>query len=220
MIIRFIFDILKQNRYAVLPTLKSLIIHYKYYRNLQRNLSSCKIYQDIKNQNNDYSNFLNELSNEDYEIFTLLFKNKIEDFLSEIKLESCLMLDKKIGISQVGHNTIYYNRPPFVFWTTGKATFYLPTKRDMVNKITIEILSIPPIKVSIGFENEIIKEINISALSTKKIEFDIIPSKILRNISEIFVATDKLWFPNMVSTEFERSVTLGIGIKSIQVHNG
>ena len=210
---------MKQNRYSLPATLKSLIVHYRYYKNLQKNLASGKIYQDIKNQNNDYSNFLNKLSEEDFKLFTTLLKDKIVSFLSGKKLESYLKLDKKIGISQVGNNTIYYDVPPFVFWTTGRATFYLPTKRNTINRITVEIVSIPPIKVSVGFENEIIKECEISALSTKKIKFDIIPSKILKDVSEIFVVTDKLWFPNMVNTEFEKSVRLGIGIKSIQINN-
>jgi len=196
--------------------IRKLVGLVKKYNNLQEGLSSGKIYHELKNQNSELIDVIDKLSKNDLGLIDKLFKNDVIEFLKTKKLRSFLDFDKRIDSQQIGYNTIYIDKPIIGLWTTGKATFYIPTKKNLKNKISIEFHSVPPLKVSIGFENQIVKTCQMKKLSTKKIDFILSPSKINNDVSEIFVTTDRLWLPNVLRGE-KKIIALGIAIKSIEV---
>ncbi len=172
-----------------------------------------KVYHNLKEQNSDISNFMKMISREDFELLDTLFVSDVKNFLAKKGIQVNIIPSEKLGISQVGFNTINVENPES-FWTTGKATFFLPTKKNATNNITIQIASIPETNVIFGFENEIIKKIKMSRLSEKKVKISIKPDKIKNDISKIFITTDKFWKPDVLQNK-NAKVVFGIRIDSI-----
>lgn len=215
MITRVILEILNQdgNFLKKLTVLKEFL---KYYNNFRKGLADGRIYHKLELQNPKVNEIFEKLSPEDLNLLDKLFKKDIENFLERKKLKTSIDFDNRFNASQIGFNTIYLDKPIKGLWTTGMATFYLPTKKEFRNKFTLELRSIPPIIVNVGFERKNMKTVSIDKLTTKKIEFVVEPTQITKQISEIFITTDKLWLPNIV-LEVNKSVTLGIGVKAISV---
>ena len=174
-----------------------------------------KVYHNLDEQDSDVSNFLKMLSKEDSKLLETLFESDVKNFLMRKKTQTKILPSEKLGMHQVGFNTINVENPES-FWTTGKATFFLPTKKNATNNITIQIASIPETNVIFGFDNKIIKKIKMSRLSEKKVKISIKPIKIKNDISEIFITTDKLWKPDVLQNQ-NAKVVFGIRIDSIMI---
>ena len=71
-------------------------------------------------------------------------------------------------------------------------------------------------KVILGFENDIVKELTLPKVSEKTISFSIEPSKIQSNVSKIFITTDKLWKPDVLRNQTPK-VVFGVRIDSIKI---
>lgn len=196
--------------------IKAIYRLIKHYFNLQRGLRTGKIYHSVPTQHKDLQNLFEKLTNSDLQLFKILFKENMESFLKKNPLLTNLDFDKKIGLSQIGYNCIYVSEPLPGFWTTGRSTFYIPTKKGMRNKIILNMLSIAPLGVTIGFEDSILETVKMSTLETKRTKIEIELSKITRDVSEIFINTDRLWNPGLV-TGTSDSIRVGICIKSIHV---
>ena len=199
-----------------LQKLKELVKFVKYYKNFSRGVASGKIYHQFKVQNPQIIELIDQLKPEDMELIDKLFKKDIQNFLGNKKLKSHLDFDKKIGLDQIGYNTMYVDKPITGLWTTGKATFFIPTKKESRNKVSIEFQSIAPIQVTIGFEKKDVKNFNMVKLATKKVYFVIEQTQIKNKVSEISISTDKLWLPSVV-LGVDDSVKLGVSLKSIDV---
>ncbi|GEM_PF-3970011 len=217
MILNVIFNTLKHKDSSIFHVIKKLFSYVSYYYNLNRGIYSNKIYHNIENQNKEYIDFIQSLKKEDFELFDRLFSKDIKKFLSKTRLLEKLEFDKKIGLSQVGYNTIFIDEPNFGLWTTGRATFYIPTKKEKINKIVIELFAVPPLKVTIGLENLDLQTIEMKKLSKKKIEILVESPIVTDTISELFVNTDVLWYPEILRSS-TKTVTVGICIKSIHVY--
>ncbi len=172
-----------------------------------------KAYHNLDEQDSDVSNFLKMLSKEDSKLLETLFESDVKNFLMRKKTQTKILPSEKLGMHQVGFNTINVENPES-FWTTGKATFFLPTKKNATNNITIQIASIPETNVIFGFDNKIIKKIKMSRLSEKKVKLSIKPDEIKNDISKIFITTDKFWKPDVLQNKNAR-VVFGIRIDSI-----
>ncbi|MDH3618375.1 MAG: hypothetical protein OEM89_06590 [Nitrosopumilus sp.] len=199
-----------------LKKIQAILKLAKYYNNLKKGIRSKTIYFDLENQNSDLSNFLEKLESTDISLTNKLFKEESIEFLKKIDLKKHIDLDKKIGVEQIGFNTIFVEKSISGFWTTGRANFFIPTEKKLINKITIEIQSIVPLDVTVGFEDTPIKRVQMSELSTKQIELIIKPTQITDVISEIYINTDRLWLPNVI-LDTDKTVALGVGVKSINV---
>ena len=199
-----------------LKKIQAILKLAKYYNNLKKGIRSKTIYFDLENQNSDLSNFLEKLESTDISLTNKLFKEESIEFLKKIDLKKHIDLDKKIGVEQIGFNTIFVEKSISAFWTTGRANFFIPTEKKLINKITIEIQSIVPLDVTVGFEDTPIKRVQMSELSTKQIELIIKPTQITDVISEIYINTDRLWLPNVI-LDTDKTVALGVGVKSINV---
>jgi len=215
LISKIIQNALKQED-SLLGKFKAITKLLSFYNNLSKGLTSGKIYHTKIKQNPLVSEIINTLREDDLKLLDLLFKKDIVDFLSTKKLKSHLDFEQKINSTQIGFNTIFIEKPISDLWTTGKATFYIPTKKEFSNKVSIKFHSIPPIQVMIEFEKKNVKTFNIQKLSTKEVSFVLEPSMITNTVSEISIATDKLWLPNVV-LGVKESMTLGICVKSIDV---
>ena len=188
-------------------------MHYNCLRSRKFN----KIYHDLKEQNIDINNFFKMQSKDDLSLLDSLFSSDVKQFLNKNNLQADIIPSKKIGMHQVGFNTIYVENPDS-FWTTGKATFFVPTKPKMAHDLIVEVSSVPEINVIIGLENEIIQEIIVPKFSEKKIQISLPSSKIKNNISKIFISTDKLWKPDILQNK-KPKVVFGIRIDSIRIKN-
>lgn len=188
----------------------------KYYYNFQKSLKLKKIYHNIEVQNKDFKDLISELSKEDYEFLDSLFVSDVKKFLDKSKIQANILSSKKSGITQVGFNTIYAEEVNS-FWTTGYATFFLPTKKNATNNITMEISSVPKTNVIIGIENEKIYEIKMPKFTEKKIKFSLESSKIKNHISKFFITTDVLWMPDVLRNQ-KPKIVFGIRVDSIKVH--
>ena len=215
MITKILIDTLKGNG-NFLEKLQKLFELLKFRNNLNRGIKSGNIYHELKSQNPNLSEMIGNLSNEDIVLIDNLFKKDVKNFLQKKQLENNLNFDKRTTSKQIGFNTIYIDEPTSGLWTTGIATFFIPTKIGVKNKVSIEFRSIVPLKVIIGFEKIEITNFNIKKLSTKKFDFFIEPSKIVNSVSELFIATDRLWLPSVILGH-DDLITIGIGIKSIIV---
>jgi hypothetical protein len=198
--------------------LKYYLTFQKYYfnfknRRIEERLKS--IYHNLTEQNIEVNNFLKELSTKDFELLDSLFVSDVKKLLFKNKILTNIIPSKKLGLNQVGFNTIYVEKPDS-FWTTGHATFFLPTQKNTVNNITVQIACVPEMNVTFGFENEIVTEIKISKFSEKTIRFSIDPSKIKNDVSKIFITTDKLWKPDVLRNQTAK-VVFGIRIDSIKI---
>jgi len=212
---KILFDVMGKEK-TFQNKIKKLFLLIKYYNSLNKGISSGHIFHKIKNQDPTITQLFEKFTKQDNELVEKLFQKDVKEFFQRVKLKNHLDFDKKIGFDQVGINTIYVNNPIAGLWTTGKATFYIPTKKDFNNKVSLELESIPPVKVTIGLENEKIKTLNMPKMSKKKVEFVVESSSNTNSITELFVSTDKLWFPSVI-LENEESVTIGICVKTIDV---
>lgn len=217
MILNVIFDTLKHRDSSIFYVIKKLFSYASYYYNLNHGICSNKIYHNIENQNKEYINFLHGLKKEDFELFDILFNKNIKKFLSETRPLEKLEFDKKIGLSQVGYNTMFIDEPNFGLWTTGRATFYIPTKKEKINRIIVELFAVPPVKVTVGLENFVLQTVEMKKLSKKNIEILVKSPIVTDTISELFVNTDVLWYPEILRSSM-KTVTVGISIRSIQVY--
>ncbi len=211
-----IYSIFKNKDSSIFNEIKKLLSYIRYYNNLNYGIRSNKIYHKIENQNEEYDNFLKNLKKEDLNLFDKLFRIDIKDFLSKSNLLEKLEFDRKIGLSQVGYNTIFVKEPNFGLWTTGRATFFIPTKKEKINRIVVELFTIPPLTVTVGLENLPLQTTRMKKLSKRKIEIQVKSSIITDMVSELFVNTDTLWYPDIVYGNKE-TVTLGVCVKSIKV---
>lgn len=215
MITKIISDILKQDK-NFLKKIKRICLLIKYYKNLQNGISSGKIYHNIKQQNHELSSLINRLKQEDFELIQQLFTRDVKEFLSSKELQSFIEFDKRTCSNQIGSNTIYVEKPTNGLWTTGRATFYIPTKRELTNKVSITLESITPVNVTIGYENKQVINVSMKKLTKKKVDFIIPLSEIKNLVSEIFITTDKLWHPEQIIMT-KKSSMLGICVRSISV---
>jgi len=151
MILKILNDIIKQND-GFFKKINVLLSFVKYYKNFQKGIKSEKIYHNLKEQDPIAEDFFNGFSNDNNILMKKLFKEEIIEFLKQKNLTKNIDFDKKIGLEQVSHNIIYIDEPISGLWTTGRASFFVPTKKGLNNKILVEIRSIPPLRVTIGFE--------------------------------------------------------------------
>jgi len=212
---KFIIDSLKKEE-PFKVKLDTLIHHFKHYRNLSIGIKSKQIYHKKEIQNKKFSVLLNGFDESDWKIIKSLQKENIVNFLQKNELLKELEFDKKIGFDQVGINTIFVGKPVVGLWTTGKANFFLPTKKNCLNTILIEITSVPPLNVKIGFEGQTLKTIKMPKLTTKTIEIKISPKDITRMVSEIFIMTDNLWYPKVILGTTD-SILVGVKVNKIKI---
>ncbi|HSB57695.1 MAG TPA: hypothetical protein VLD38_07800 [Nitrosopumilaceae archaeon] len=215
MIIRTIRDILSE-KVSVVNRCKNLIKFGRYYKNLLVGISSGEVYHELENQNQILLGLTHDLTQKDLDLIDILFRKDVKAFLEKRKLETHLDFSKKFVTNQIGYNTIYIDKPTAGLWTTGIATFFIPTKIGLTNKIIIEFSSVPPMTVSLGFEKKIWQNIRLKKLETKKVELIIKSQEVEKPISEIFITTDRLWLPSKI-LQVEDSVALGILVKSVNV---
>jgi len=136
----------------------------KTYLNFSRKIN--KVYHNLEEQDLEVNNFLKKLSKDDLDFLDSLFESDVKKFLNKNKIQTNIIPSEKLGIHQIGFNFIYVENPDSL-WTTGNATFFLPTKKNATNNLIIEIASVPDINVIFGFENEIVKEIKMHRFSEK-----------------------------------------------------
>ena len=207
-------DTSEQNR-NFLEKLTQLFHLLKFYKNFRKGLSSKEIFHELPTQNQHITAIVNNLQ-KDSKLIDKLFTTDVKKFLNTQKLEKNIDFDKRKNSIQIGLNTIYVDKPISGLWTTGMATFYIPTRTDLNNNLSITLRSITPLKVDIGFNKIKLKTLFMPKLSTKTVDLHIPSQKINESVSEIFISTDKLWLPNIILGT-KKSLTLGIGIKSISV---
>lgn len=215
MIGKFIIDSFKKEKPFKIKV-KTAISFLKYYNNLTKALKSNQIYHNLESQNENFSDLLDCLKKDDLDFIQSTFKRNMIEFLKKNKLQTFLEFDKKTGFEQIGFNTIFVGNPVVGLWTTGKSTFFLPTKKDSHNKIIFEITSVPPLEVRVGFEGKEMKRIQMQKLSTKTLEFDITPNQVSDVVSEVFISTDKLWYPKFLLGTND-SILVGIKVNSIKI---
>ncbi len=215
MIIKTIIQALEKEK-GFTSKIKSLIQFLRYYNNLQKGIRTKQIYHSAHSQNPDCELLFNKIQSNDKKLLKTLFNDEVESFLLENKLESKLDFSKRSGMIQIGFNSIFIEKLSPGIWTTGKAVLFIPTKIGVSNKVVVELFSIPPLTVSIGINENKIKQVFMPKLTTKKVEIAIPLSDARKKISEINITTDKLWKPNVV-LEKNISIVVGVCIKSIQV---
>ena len=199
-----------------LKKIQAILKLTRYYNNLRKGIKSKTIYLNLTNQNSDLIDFLDKLENGDISLIKKLFREESIVFLKKRDLKKHIDLDNKIGIDQVGFNTVYVEKSILGFWTTGRANFFVPTEKKSTNRIVIEIQSIVPLGVTVGFEDTAIKTVQVSKLSAKQIEIIIQPTQITNDVSEVYIDTDRLWLPHLI-LDTNQTVALGVGIRSINV---
>lgn len=214
MISSFILNVLRKKDANIFEKLHELKKYYQYYRNLTNSLKDGTLYQNRGGENSSVEEFFQKIDESDVVLVRNYLVEDVKKFLKEIKIKSILNFRQPNDFIQVGFGAIFLTSPIASLWTTGKFTFYLPTKKGIDNNFKIDFLSIPPVKVEIGFEGNNEKKIEIGMLSTKSIELKIDSSKVKEDISEMYISTDNLWLSNKVINQ-EKSVLLGVGIKSI-----
>ena len=214
MISSFILNVLRKKDASIFEKLHELKKYYQYYRNLTNSLKDGTLYHRKEEQNSSLEELIQKTSELDFALVRNFLVEDVKKFLKGIKIKSTLNFSQPNDFIQVGFGAIFLTHPINSLWTTGKFTFYLPTKKGIDNNFKIEFFSIPPVKVEIGFEGNNEKKIEIGMLSTKSIELKIDSSKIKEDISEMYITTDNLWLSNKVIIQ-EKSVLLGVGIKSI-----
>lgn len=215
MIGKFIVDSLKKEE-PFRVKVKTFIHYFKFYRNLSAGLKSKEIYHEKESQDKKFKELLLEFDENDWNLIETIQNENIVKFLQKNQLSKILDFDKKNGFDQVGINTIFVGKPVVGLWTTGKATFFLPTNNNSRNNLLIEITSVPPVNVTIGFDGKIVKKIKMPKLTTKIIEIKISSKDIKKTISEIFILADKLWYPKIVLGTRE-SILVGIKVNKIKI---
>jgi len=210
--LKIIHDFLNQDQ-SLVTKVRNLWNLIKYYNKLNNGINSGKIYHQTAS--NPVLNKIIDNLQEDSKLIDLLFHKDVKNFHKTKDLKTHLNFENRVGSNQIGLNSMYIEKPIRGLWTTGKATFYLPTKKGHKFCITIVLQSIPPLRVTIGIEKTDVKKILIQKLSTRKVTMVLSPSEIKDEVCEVFVTTDKLWLPNQIM-KGEKSTTLGICVKSIE----
>jgi len=215
LLIRVLKEILKQDG-DVNSKIKKLIQFKKFYRNLNEGIKNRSIFHYCKNQNIELEELISRLNREDIDLINKLFKYDVKEFLKKNNLSKSLNFQKRKFSNQIGINTIFVETPLIGLWTTGKSTFYVPTKINHDHKIMIEMQSIPPLNCEVEFDGKMVHNENFSKLTTKKINLFISSLDVVDSVSEISINTDKLWLPNVI-LGINQSVKIGIKINSILV---
>jgi len=172
LIFKIIQDVLKSEG-SLSKKLKELPAYIKYFNNLNQGIKSGSIYHQPKIQNTDVVEFLNKITDDDRNLIGDLFKNDVEEFLAKKNLKSFLDLKNGKDSLQIGLNTIFIEKPVRGLWTTGISSFYLPTKKETKNQVSVELNSIAPLLVTIWFNSQKVKTMNMPKLSDRKIVFEI-----------------------------------------------
>jgi len=209
-----IFKILKGKKPIVKKGV-TLLKFLKYYIKLQYAINTGTIYQQLRNQNKEFVNFVEKLTTDDLELINCLFTKDVKKYLENRVLANDLDFTKFNGVPQTGPNVINFRDIFQGAVTIGKATFYIPTKKGFEHQIMLEILNFVPLTLKIEFENHKIIEEKIPKLKSKKFNFTITSEQITNIVSELSVSTDKLWLPSRFLQI--RSIPIGVVVKSIKV---
>lgn len=187
---------------------------YFYYKSLKYYLDRDELFEKNNAQN---LQFVELIKNNEQEILTIekTLSNKIKNFLSNKELKPKLDFIEQEDFLQIGNNFLYAREPLEGLWNTGKAIFFMPTKLNFDNELEIEFVTIPPLKIEIGFEGKKIFSKEMTMLKSEKIRFKIHKHDINNAISEFYIKTDKFWFPNLISQEYD-PIPVGVGIRSIE----
>lgn len=215
MLLKTIIDVLKEDK-SFSSQIKNLISFTKYYIKLQEGIKSKKIYHSINNQDPSLEKLLDDLNVQDFKLIDELFHKDVKNFLKGRELKQHLDFDDENCSLQIGQNTLYTEKPITGIWTTGKAIFYIPISKKENNRVSIELRSIVPLQVTVGFENKEVTTYEMPQLATKKFTFEIKSDEVTDDVSEVFVTTDKLWYPSLILS-LDSKVTIGVGVKSIDV---
>lgn len=215
MLLKTIIDVLKEDK-SFSSQIKNLISFTKYYIKLQEGIKSKKIYHSINNQDPSLEKLLDDLNVQDFKLIDELFHKDVKNFLKGRELKQHLNFDDENCSLQIGQNTLYTEKPITGVWTTGKAIFYIPISKKENNRVSIELRSIAPLQVTVGFENKEVTTYEMPQLATKKFTFEIKSDEVTDDVSEVFVTTDKLWYPSLILS-LDSKVTIGVGVKSIDV---
>lgn len=215
MLLKTIINVLKEDK-SFSSQIKNLISFTKYYIKLQEGIKSKKIYHSINNQDPSLEKLLDDLNVQDFKLIDELFHKDVKNFLKGRELKQHLDFDDENCSLQIGQNTLYTEKPITGVWTTGKAIFYIPISKKENNRVSIELRSIVPLQVTVGFENKEVTTYEMPQLATKKFTFEIKSDEVTDDVSEVFVTTDKLWYPSLILS-LDSKVTIGVGVKSIDV---
>jgi len=215
LLLKTIIDVLKEDK-SFSSQIKNLISFTKYYIKLQEGIKSKKIYHSINNQDPSLEKLLDDLNVQDFKLIDELFHKDVKNFLKGRELKQHLNFDDENCSLQIGQNTLYTEKPITGVWTTGKAIFYIPISKKENNRVSIELRSIAPLQVTVGFENKEVTTYEMPQLATKKFTFEIKSDEVTDDVSEVFVTTDKLWYPSLILS-LDSKVTIGVGVKSIDV---
>lgn len=215
MLLKIISDVLKEDK-NFLVQIKNLISLTKYYIKLQKGIKSKKIYHLISKQDPSLVKLLENINDENLKLIDELFHKDVKNFLKDKELKKHLDFDNKNCALQLGQNTLYTEKPITGVWTTGKAIFYIPTSKKEDNRISLELRSIAPLKVTLGFENKEVTTYEMPQLTTRKFTFEVKSNEVSDPVSEIFVKTDKLWYPSLI-LKSDSKLIIGVGVKSIDV---
>jgi hypothetical protein len=215
LIIKILQEIATQEG-STFTKIKKLMEFKKFRDNLERGIKNGEIFHKLENQNQGIVNLLNLFEESDFELYRKLFNHDVKNYLKKLRLKKSLDFENRNNSTQIGINTIFVEKPVLGLWTTGKSSFYLPTKPNQETKISLNLQSVVPVKVKFGFEEHEIHEEEIPKISEKKIEL-IIPAEIVKeDISEITINTDKLWLPNVI-LGISKSIKIGIKINQISI---
>jgi len=209
-----IFSVLKEKK-SLVEKGKTLLDFLNYYRKLQHEIKTGKVYHQLRNQNKEFVNFVEKLTPDDLKLLDCLFTKDVKKYLENIDLENNLDFTKFIGVSQAGPNVVYPKRTFQGAMTIGKVTFYIPTKKGLEHQIMLEIFNFVPLTLKIEFENHKLIEEEIPKLKSKKFNFTISSEQITNTVSELSVSTDKLWLPSRFLEVDPKP--LGVLVKSIKV---
>jgi len=212
-VLKFVLNTLKKEGVGIDEKFRELREHYKEYQSFKKYLKEDLLYLGTENQNKDFEEFMKKIPQSDFKLFDKLLRKDLKKFHS-VKLKERLDFSKSEDFNQIGYGTFFSNRPIEALWTTGHATFFLPTRKNRNNSFKVELFSIPPLNVRVGFEGDEVLKVKIPTMSSKNLKFTIDKSKIDNEISEIYIDTDKLWFPNLILNKKE-AILVGVGVKSI-----
>ena len=192
--------------------IKNLIL---YYFRLEKGISSKTIFHSEDFDSEEPARLTNILKNSDYEIIEKVITENTKIFLRDLKLKNKIDFKEKRDFLQVGINTVFIHEPFNGLWTTGKATFYLPILKNVNNNCILEIFSIIPTIIIIGYGGTTLKKVPIKKLQTKRIQLSL--NNIDDDVIELFVDVEKRWRPNVI-TKKSNEIPLGINIKSIMIN--
>jgi len=198
MVIPIILDVLRNNELSVSDKIKTLRRQYAHYKNLNKALKNETIFIQNLKQDESFKRLVNKFTDSDFVLLNKLFHKDVKKYLISKKLKKNLNFIEKDDFIQVGQGFILNKEPVLAIWTTGTGFVYLPTKLNSKNHIKIELFSIPPLTVEIGFEGQKVKKIEMPTLSYKNVKISIDSSKINDVVSEFYFKTDKLWKPNII----------------------